>query len=287
MTDPAIRPLSSLAVLRRQIADWRAQGETIALVPTMGALHAGHLDLVALARRHARRVAASIFVNPAQFAPNEDYARYPRDLDGDLAKLAGAGCDLVWSPDAETMYPAGFATAVVPSGAAHGLEGDFRPHFFQGVATVCTKLFNQVAPDVAVFGEKDYQQLAVIRQLVRDLDLPMSIVGAPTVREPDGLALSSRNRYLTPAERAIAPALNGALRRAAAAIAGNRKSFEAAEQQAGREILAAGFASVDYVAIRDAETLALPGPVTGTRPLRILAAAWLGRTRLIDNIAAP
>ena len=194
-----IRAIRTLRQLRAQVAAWRAAGETIALVPTMGALHEGHLALVRLGRQRCRRVVVSIFVNPTQFAPHEDFERYPRDEAGDLAKLAGVGCDAAWMPDRGLMYPDGFATRIVPEGAAAGLESDTRPHFFGGVATVCCKLFGQVAPDVAVFGEKDYQQLCVIRQTVRDLDLPLEIVGAPTVRDADGLALSSRNAYLTPA----------------------------------------------------------------------------------------
>ena len=201
-TVPVIRNVSAL---RAQVRCLAQAGETVALVPTMGALHAGHLELVRLAKARCSRAVVSIFVNPAQFAPHEDFDRYPRDEAGDLAKLAGVGCDLVWSPDRGEMYPEGFATRITPAGAAEGLESDFRPHFFGGVATVCCKLFTQVAPDVAVFGEKDYQQLAVVRQMVRDLDLPLEIVGLPTVREADGLAMSSRNAYLSPEQRRIAP----------------------------------------------------------------------------------
>ena len=208
----AVSAVRSLPPLRALLKAWRSAGESIALVPTMGALHRGHLELVRLAKARCRRAVVSIFVNPTQFAPHEDFERYPRDEAGDLAKLATVGCDLVWGPDGSLMYPAGFATRVVPSGAAEGLESEFRPHFFAGVATVCCKLFTQVAPDVAVFGEKDYQQLCVVRQMVRDLDLPLDIVAAPTVREPDGLALSSRNAYLSPAERKAAPALYGVIR---------------------------------------------------------------------------
>ena len=199
--------LRSVSTLRAQVKSWRAHAETVALVPTMGALHSGHLELVRLAKARCSRAVVSIFVNPAQFAPNEDFDRYPRDEAGDLAKLAGAGCDLVWSPGRAEMYPEGFATRITPAGAAEGLESDFRPHFFGGVATVCCKLFTQVAPDIAVFGEKDYQQLAVVRQMVRDLDLPLEIVGLPTVREADGLAMSSRNAYLSPDQRRIAPTI--------------------------------------------------------------------------------
>lgn len=248
----------------------------------MGALHAGHLDIVGRARRSAGRVVVSIFVNPRQFAPHEDLDRYPRDEAGDLAKLAAAGTDLVWAPDVAAMYPAGFATRIEPQGAALGLETDFRPHFFGGVTTVVTKLFNQVAPDLALFGEKDFQQLAVIRQMVRDLDMDLEIAGVPTVREPDGLALSSRNAYLTTVERSIAPALHAAIRRLAAE-APTTPDLAASERSTRDTILGAGFAKVDYVAVRDAATL---GPYAPDRPGRVLAAAWLGRTRLIDNVAA-
>jgi pantoate--beta-alanine ligase len=249
----------------------------------MGALHEGHLELARLGRQRCRRVVVSIFVNPTQFAPHEDFERYPRDEAGDLAKLAGVGCDAAWMPDRSLMYPDGFATRIVPAGAAAGLESDTRPHFFGGVATVCCKLFGQAQPDVAVFGEKDYQQLCVIRQMVRDLDLPLEIVGAPTVRDANGLALSSRNAYLTPDQRRIAPELNRAISRVAEAVRGGVAPAEAAAR--GRaEIARAGFSPVDYVEIRDAETLA-PAPAEGGRPLRVLAAAWLGKTRLIDNVA--
>ncbi|MBX9925720.1 MAG: pantoate--beta-alanine ligase, partial [Hyphomicrobiaceae bacterium] len=205
----------------------------------------------------------------------------------DAAKLAPVGVDLIWAPDAAEMYRPGFATRVEIEGAALGLETDFRPHFFGGVATVCTKLFSQVTPDFAVFGEKDYQQLAVIRQIVRDLDLPLEIIGCPTRREPDGLALSSRNAYLTPEERAAAPSLHNALQAAAAAIRAGR-DIASATTEAKAAITAAGFRQVDYVAVRDAEALAQPAPTPTPdgQPLRILAAAWLGKTRLIDNIPA-
>jgi pantoate--beta-alanine ligase len=272
------------------VGAWRRAGDKIALVPTMGALHAGHLELVRLAHRHAGKVVVSIFVNPAQFAPHEDLDRYPRTFDADLAQLATVGCDLVWAPSVAEMYPPGHATRVVPAGAAQGLESDFRPHFFAGVATVCTKLFTQVAPDYAIYGEKDFQQLAVMRQLVRDLDLPLKIVGAPTVREADGLAMSSRNRYLSVAERGIAPALYRTLRSLAQALAAegaslSREKVEQLTNEAVRMLVAAGFAKIDYVAVRDAVTLAPVEGHTG-RPMRILAAAWLGQTRLIDNIPA-
>ena len=278
----AVSAVRSLPPLRALLKAWRSAGESIALVPTMGALHRGHLELVRLAKARCRRAVVSIFVNPTQFAPHEDFGRYPRDEAGDLAKLATVGCDLVWGPDGSLMYPAGFATRVVPSGAAEGLESEFRPHFFAGVATVCCKLFTQVAPDVAVFGEKDYQQLCVVRQMVRDLDLPLDIVAAPTVREPDGLALSSRNAYLSPAERKAAPVLYGVVRRIAEVAAeGGIVAGAVAERRASLE--AAGF-KVDYLEVRDAETLRPVGPGAHQRPLRVLAAAWLGKTRLIDNV---
>lgn len=279
----APRIVRTVKDLRASVAGWRRAGESVALVPTMGALHDGHLTLVKLARRKAQRVVVSIFVNPTQFAPNEDLARYPRDEAGDRAKLGHAGADLIWSPPAEEMYPDGFATTVVPTGAAIPLEGEFRPNHFAGVATVCTKLFSQVTPDVAVFGEKDYQQLCVIRQIVRDLNLPVKIVPAPISRDRDGLARSSRNAYLTADDRAAAPALNRAIKGIAAIVARNgpvNKSIEVATH----DLLAAGFRKVDYISVRDAETLEPYQPKSG-RPARVLAAAWLGATRLIDNVA--
>jgi pantoate--beta-alanine ligase len=275
----AIPVIRTLAPLREQIRRWRGAGATVALVPTMGALHEGHIDLVTLARARCTRVVASIFVNPAQFGPREDFTRYPRDEAGDLAKLRHAGCDAVWSPDATLMYPPGFATRITPAGVAAGLESDFRPHFFGGVATVCCKLFTQVLPDIAVFGEKDYQQLLVVRQMVRDLDLQLQIVAAPTRREADGLAMSSRNAYLSPQERAVAPILHQVLQ--TVARSGGRDAKVIAE---GKKTLEAAGFRVDYLEVRDAETLT-PVESGATRPLRALAAAWLGKTRLIDNIA--
>lgn len=272
----------SLAPLREVVGGWRSGGERIGLVPTMGALHEGHLALVRTAKARAGRVVVSIFVNPTQFAPHEDFTTYPRDEAGDLEKLAAIGCDLVWAPDVNVMYPPGFATSIVPKGPAEGLETDHRPNFFVGVATVCTKLFTQVAPDLAVFGEKDYQQLCVIRQVVKDLDLPLEIVAHPTVREPDGLAMSSRNAYMTAEERARAPIIHKVLLQTAEAVASGQGIAEATS--CGREeLVAAGF-KVDYLEVRDAETLA-PVEDGSKRPLRVLAAAWLGKTRLIDNVA--
>jgi pantoate--beta-alanine ligase len=279
----AVPVIRSLAPLRAQVSAWRAAGGSVALVPTMGALHRGHLELVRLAKARCQRAIVSIFVNPAQFAPHEDFDRYPRDEAGDLAKLATVGCDLVWAPDKARMYPEGFATRIVPDGAAVGLESEFRPHFFAGVATVCCKLFTQVGPDVAVFGEKDYQQLAVVRQLVRDLNLPLDIVGLPTVREPDGLALSSRNAYLSAEERQAAPLIHRVISDLARAAAEPDKLTGAVAE--GKAALAAAGFKVDYLEVRDAETLQPAGP-GARRPLRVLAAAWLGRTRLIDNVAA-
>jgi pantoate--beta-alanine ligase len=266
--------------LRRKVAGWRAAGERVALVPTMGALHEGHLQLVRVGHRQAKRCVVSIFVNPTQFAPHEDFGRYPRDEAGDLSKLALVGCDLVWAPDAREMYPEGFATRVLPSGAAEGLETDFRPDFFGGVATVCTKLFQQVGADFAVFGEKDYQQLCVIRQTVRDLNLPLEIIAASTVREGDGVAMSSRNRYLSPEERSVAPVVHRVITDVASAA--GKGSAEAGIAEGRQRLEAAGF-RVDYLEVRDAETLKAPQP---GRPKRVLVAAWLGKTRLIDNVAA-
>ena len=274
--------LRSVSTLRAQVKSWRARADTVALVPTMGALHAGHLELVRLAKARCSRAVVSIFVNPAQFAPNEDFDRYPRDEAGDLAKLAGAGCDLVWSPGRAEMYPEGFATRITPAGAAEGLESDFRPHFFGGVATVCCKLFTQVAPDIAVFGEKDYQQLAVVRQMVRDLDLPLEIAGLPTVREADGLAMSSRNAYLSPDQRRTAPTIHAVIT-AVAEAARRGAAIDTAVAEGKKALESAGF-KVDYLEVRDAGTLKAAEPGT-QRPLRVLAAAWLGKTRLIDNVA--
>jgi len=255
---------------------------TVALVPTMGALHAGHLALVRRARQRAERVFVSIFVNPTQFAPHEDLAAYPRTFAEDLAALAREGVNLVWAPSAEVMYPDGFATRVVPEGAAKvGLEDAFRPHFFGGVATVVAKLFLQCRPDFAFFGEKDFQQLKVVARMARDLDLPVRVVGIPTVREPDGLAMSSRNAYLTREERKVAPTLYRALSLCAGRI-GSGSAIAPALAEGRKTIEQAGFA-LDYLEARHAETLA-PLAADADRPIRLLAAAKLGKTRLIDNI---
>ncbi|CAO3417803.1 pantoate--beta-alanine ligase [Azospirillum doebereinerae] len=282
--DTSLPVLRTVADLRAQVAAWRAQGLTVALVPTMGALHDGHLGLVRRGRELADRVVASVFVNPTQFAPHEDFDRYPRDEVGDSAKLASAGCHALYAPTVREMYPQGFATAISVGGPSEGLCGAFRPQMFGGVALVVTKLFLQALPDVAVFGEKDYQQLMVIRRFTRDLDIPVRVEGLPTVREADGLALSSRNAYLGADERARAPELNRALTAAAAALAGGAEVDGVLTAVRGR-IAEAGFGAIDYVELRDAETLA---PVSRVeRPARLLAAAWLGKARLIDNVPVP
>jgi pantoate--beta-alanine ligase len=274
---------TTAAELRANVSSWRKSGARIALVPTMGALHAGHLAHLREARERADKVVVSIFVNPAQFAPTEDFARYPRDLDGDRAKLAAepGGADLVYAPAAHEIYPQGFATTITMGGPAQGLESDFRPQFFTGVATVVAKLFLQCRPDVATFGEKDYQQLLVVERLVRDLDLGLEIVRVPTLREADGLAMSSRNAYLTPQNRQVAAHLNKVLRSVAArARAGI--SIPQAEAEGQAALLAAGFDRVDYVALRDAETLARLAKIAGAT--RVLAAARIANVRLIDNM---
>lgn len=278
----SIKTVRTVKGLRKQVAKWRQDGKSVALVPTMGALHDGHLGLVKLAKKKADRAVVSIFVNPTQFAPTEDLSRYPRDEAGDLGKLDTVGADLVWAPTVDEMYPDGFSTTIVPGSASEGLEGAIRPEHFGGVATVCCKLFSQVTPDVAIFGEKDYQQLIVLRQMVRDLNLPLTLIGAPTKRAKDGLALSSRNAYLTETERRIAPALHAALSELAADVT-EGADRPAAIANAKRKLLAAGFAAVDYVEVRDAETLASVGSADA-RPLRVLAAVRLGKTRLIDNV---
>jgi pantoate--beta-alanine ligase len=279
----SIATVRTVRDLRAQVAKWRQAGETVALVPTMGALHAGHLSLIAVAKAHAKRIVASIFVNPTQFGPKEDFKRYPRDEAGDLAKLAQAGVDLVFIPDAAEMYPQGFATKVSLPSLTEDLCGAARPNHFEGVATVVTKLLLQCGPDVAVFGEKDYQQLLVIKQLVRDLNIPVQIVSGPIVREGDGLALSSRNFYLSAAERMTAPILHQVLSEVAAALA-NGEGCDAASSAGRFKLEAKGF-RVDYVAIRDPETLApLFGPISG--PVRVMGAVYIGTTRLIDNLPA-
>jgi len=283
MSATPLRVVRRVAELRAAVAVWRAAGETVGLVPTMGALHDGHMALVARARAEMARTVATLFVNPTQFGANEDLAGYPRDEAGDRARLAAAGADLLFAPAVSEIYPPGFATTVAVAGPTEHLCGPFRPGHFAGVATVVTKLLLQALPDAAYFGEKDYQQLLVIRRLARDLDMSTLIVGVPTVRDADGLALSSRNRNLSAAERAAAAALPRTLRRLAERLAGGAAVAE--ECAWGRaELRGAGFAAVDYVEACDAETLQ-PTPRVGSAPVRVFAAAWLGRTRLIDNMA--
>jgi len=273
----------TVPALRRAVDNLRKREATIALVPTMGALHDGHVSLVRLAKRRASRVVVSIFVNPTQFAPTEDFGAYPRTWKADIAKLAAEDVDIVWHPGVEAMYPEGFATSIVPEGPAlAGLEDRFRPHFFGGVATVVGKLFTQCRADVAIFGEKDFQQLRVVAQMARDLDLGVKVIGSRTVRERDGLAMSSRNVYLAPAERQTATALYRAMKDSAGRIQAG-EAIAPAMARGAEMIEAAGFA-LDYFEVRHAETLA---PVASRKdgPLRILVAAKLGTTRLIDNIA--
>jgi pantoate--beta-alanine ligase len=277
------RVVRTLPALQRAVTRFRKAHQTIALVPTMGALHAGHLALVRRAQRHADRVIVSIFVNPTQFAPNEDLKTYPRTFATDIAALKALHADLVWAPSVDTMYPAGFASRIVPEGPATvGLEDAFRPNFFAGVATVVAKLLIQCEPDLAMFGEKDFQQLKVVTKLVRDLGLKTRIVAVPIVREPDGLALSSRNRYLTAHERAVAPTLYRVLRECADAIAAG-KPIALVLDQGRAAVRGAGFA-LDYLEARRADTLE---PIDKARaaPIRLLVAAQLGTTRLIDNVA--
>lgn len=273
----------TIAELRGAIAGFRAEGARVALVPTMGALHAGHMALVEAAKRPGTRVVASIFVNPKQFGANEDLGRYPRKELADTRLLTEAGCDLLWLPPVEVIYPDGFATNISVAGVSEGLDGAARPGHFDGVATIVAKLFNQVAPDIAWFGEKDFQQLAVIRRMVADLDMAIDIAGVPTQRDDDGLALSSRNVYLDDVQRAKAVALPRALGVAARAI--EKGGDPDAALATARDALAAAGFDVDYVALVDAETLAeQPDPA---RERRLLAAARMGTTRLIDNIAVP
>jgi len=275
--------LRSVPSLRRALEPYRKAGATIALVPTMGALHRGHMALIREARRRAKRVVVSIFVNPTQFAPHEDFASYPRSFATDIKALRAENVDVVWAPAMEAMYPDGFATRLAPEGPAKaGLEDEYRPHFFGGVATVVAKLFTQVSPDFAFFGQKDYQQLRVVTQIAKDFDLPVKVIGVPTVRESDGLALSSRNVYLSSAERAVAPMLYKVLKGCASRI----KSGEKIDRvlNVGRiEVDLAGF-GLDYLEARHALTLA---PVVSLKegPVRLLIAARLGKTRLIDNVA--
>jgi pantoate--beta-alanine ligase len=280
-TTPRLAIVQTVPALRKEIAVWRRSGFTVGLIPTMGGLHAGHLSLVGRALREVDHAVATIFVNPKQFGPGEDLDRYPRQEARDAAVLAESGASLLFAPSVDEMYPAGFATNVGVAGLTEPLDGPLRPGHFDGVATAVTKLLLQTLPDVAVFGEKDYQQLLVIRRVVQDLDIPVSIIGAPTVREADGLAMSTRNAYLSPEERSVAPAIYRTLRSVAARLRAGDPANEALSR--GRQALAdAGITRIDYLDLRDGETLAaLTAP---TPQARLFIAAWLGQTRLIDNI---
>jgi pantoate--beta-alanine ligase len=272
----------TIAELRARVNAWRAAGRRVGLVPTMGALHAGHVALVKQSVEMCDKTVVTLFVNPAQFGPNEDYAVYPRNEARDAGMVAAEGADLLFAPDVGEVYPEGHSTKVHVGGLGDILEGEFRPGFFTGVATVVTKLLLQSLPDEAFFGEKDYQQLQVIKRLIRDLDIPVTATGVKTVREADGLALSSRNAYLTPEERAQAPVLHGTLAQVAEQV-GRGEDPRAQEAWAKGQLERAGFWQVDYVTVRDAVTL--EAAANASRPARVLAAAWLGKARLIDNVA--
>jgi pantoate--beta-alanine ligase len=274
----------TIAGLRAQVAAWRGAGDRVALIPTMGALHAGHLSLVALGRERAERTIASIFVNPTQFAPHEDFEAYPREEAKDAERLTEAGCDLLFAPSVEEMYAPGFSTTVTVAGVSGPMDGAARPHHFAGVATVVAKLLIQCGPDVAIFGQKDYQQLQVIRRLAMDLDLPVEIVGGATVRAPDGLALSSRNAYLSAAERVVAGKLNLILKTAIDSLR-DGEAVDKVEATGLKALADAGFDSIDYLEVRDPNDLSRLGPGPLDIPGRILVAARIGRTRLIDNMA--
>jgi pantoate--beta-alanine ligase len=277
--------VTTIEAVRAHVRGWRQAGMRVAFVPTMGNLHAGHMSLLAAARYRGDRVIASIFVNPLQFGPSEDYTNYPRTLTDDQSLLQEAHCDLLFAPSVAEMYPTGGdqRTLVMVRGLSNILDGEFRPGHFDGVATVVTKLFGIVAPDVAVFGEKDYQQLLVVRHMTLDLALPVEVIGAPTVRAPDGLALSSRNRYLSPAERARAPAIHQALRETAQAICSGSSDYEALER-AGAQAIERADMKLDYFSVRNALDLSVP--TAASTELVVLAAARLGRARLIDNLQA-
>jgi pantoate--beta-alanine ligase len=279
--------VSTRAQLGQHIRAWKQADESIGFVPTMGALHGGHLSLIEKAREKATRTVASIFVNPAQFAPGEDFDTYPRDADADIAKLKSVGCDLVYLPTVEEMYPPGNTTNVRVEGMSDLLDGVYRPHFFYGVATVVARLFLHVQPDVAVFGEKDYQQLQIIRRMVRDLGFPVEIIGGETTRDADGLAQSSRNLYLTAEERIAAGALQAALHRASVRLSIGAVPSDALDE-ARSLVTAAGFRKLDYISLVDPQTLLdLPdAPIAKGTVARLLGAAWMGKTRLIDNISA-
>ena len=281
---PQIAIIRTVADLRAQVAAWRSTGERVALVPTMGALHEGHLSLIALAKTKADRVVASVFVNPTQFGPNEDFDAYPRGEARDAELLAGAGCDLLFAPTVAEMYPQGFSTTVNVTGVTEPLDGAARPGHFAGVATVVSKLLLQCGPDVAIFGEKDFQQLQVIKRVVRDLDIPVEIVGAPTSRLEDGLARSSRNAYLSDAEREVAGRMNVALADAVRRLQAG-ETVERVEATGLAALERAGFQRIDYFEVRNADDLSHPGPGPLTVPGRVLAAAVVGKTRLIDNMA--
>jgi pantoate--beta-alanine ligase len=278
-----MRTVTTISDVRAQVARWHAAGDRVVFVPTMGNLHAGHMSLIEAARRHGDRFVASIFVNPMQFGPNEDFAHYPRTPTQDSAMLAAAGCDLMFMPDVGEIYPngAGNATRVVVPGISDILCGEFRPGHFEGVATVVAKLFHIVDPDVAIFGEKDYQQLTVIRRMVADLCLRVQIVGAPTVRESDGLAMSSRNQYLDEAQRRLAPSIHRQLQQAVRALQAGERDFAKIES-IGRAALEGAGLRTDYFSVRDADTLA-PAQAD-TRRFVVLTAARLGKARLIDNL---
>lgn len=287
MTEKTVTVLRTRVALQQQVRDWKAAGETVGFVPTMGALHGGHISLVEKAKENASRTITSIFVNPTQFAPGEDFETYPRREADDLALLAAAGCDVVYMPGVAEMYPDGSVTDVRVNGMSDLLDGIYRPHFFYGVATVVARLFLHAQPDVAVFGEKDFQQLQIIRRMVRDLGFPIRIIGGETRRERDGLAQSSRNLYLSPDERRIAGAMYAALHRASVRLAIGALPGEV-RAEAESHILKAGFKSVDYIALVDPDSLtalADDAPLAQGTTARLLGAGWLGRTRLIDNLS--
>jgi pantoate--beta-alanine ligase len=275
--------VTTIGAVREHVRAWRRQGLRVAFVPTMGNLHAGHMSLIDAARRHGERFVASIFVNPMQFGPNEDFAHYPRTPLEDARMLAAAGCNLMFSPEVREVYPNGAerATRIEVPGLSRILEGEFRPGFFEGVCTVVAQLFHIVEPDVAVFGEKDFQQLTVIRRMVADLCMPVEIIGAPTVRDADGLAMSSRNQYLTAAERALAPTIHATLQAAAQRLAAGDAELASIERAGVQTLESAGFRP-DYFAVRDAANLS--APLAGTRALVVLTAARIGKARLIDNL---
>ncbi|MGE0093295.1 MAG: pantoate--beta-alanine ligase [Alphaproteobacteria bacterium] len=282
MAESPLTIVRTVAEMRRHVAEWHRAGQRVALVPTMGALHEGHLSLVRAGQARAQRVIATIFVNPTQFGPTEDFTAYPRGEGADAAKLGQVGADLLFAPGVAEMYPQGFATTIHVADLTEGLCAPFRPGHFDGVATVVSKLLSQAQADIALFGEKDYQQLQVIKRMARDLDLPVEIVGVPTVRDGDGVALSSRNAYLSAEERRIVPALPRVLREIATRLARNEATPRAEVERGRAALLAAGFTTVDYVDVTDAESLKPLDRIEG--PARVLAAAWLGKTRLIDNM---